>query len=573
MDNIAEYKKIQDEIKSEIAAIEAERINIYNRPGSGFEDEKLIVNVSYPYSDTWDYETYIRNINLDERRKKGIESGRDFEISAYTAIQKEIKAENGIFSPKFGQTLSDMEPFIDRYKCSCGKTKYAVHEGVTCPYCGTKVKFVGDDFGCFGWIILDHHYLIHPNLYKNIESLVGGPIILTNMLDYYREVDEDGHIVPQRPKDPESAKEGNKASNRRLKNIRRTERAVNRDEPFYGIGMLEFYLRFDEIMDYYLNNSSNKAAKKKIYDKIYEDRDKVFTQSIPVYTTHLRPYELSKDRTKFVFEGTNAIYNMMSKLRSSLNNSHKYKMSNHEKYVANLLWSLQREWNDLYSEIDKILSGKKGNVRLLSGGRTNFSGRSVIIQNPRLRADQVILPYPFLVTILEQQIINVLTKTYGIIFNDAYNRWFKSIDEPDKTIIQIIYGLINSKKEGLPVIINRNPSIQRGSLLQMFCIDMSFNYTMSIPLAVLSPLVADFDGDVLNIFYIVNEAFYRRCYQVLNPRNSMYISNNDGRVNKDLLPFKDTLINANTFRRLGIRHYTKEQLQAITEFKLKNGIK
>ena len=32
------------------------------------------------------------------------------------SIKKDLKAENGIYSPKFGQTLADANPFIDRYK-------------------------------------------------------------------------------------------------------------------------------------------------------------------------------------------------------------------------------------------------------------------------------------------------------------------------------------------------------------------------------------------------------------------------------------------------------------------------
>lgn len=53
----------------------------------------------------------------------------------------------------------------------------------------------------------------------------------------------------------------------------------------------------------------------------------------------------------------------------------------------------------------------------------------------------------------------------------------------------------------------------------------------------------------------------------------MYISNNDGRANPALLPYKDTLINANTFRRLGTRFYTKKQKEAIRIFKENNCIK
>ena len=144
-----------------------------------------------------------------------------------------------------------------------------------------------------------------------------------------------------------------------------------------------------------------------------------------------------------------------------------------------------------FGSIGKDCQIKK--LRLLAGGRCNFSGRSVIIQNPKLRADQVILPYPFLVTILQQQIINILVKTYNYSYNNARNVWAQSIDNPNKVVVQIIYGLIKARKEGLAVIINRNPSINRGSLLQMFCIDMSFNYTMALPLSVLELLAADFD--------------------------------------------------------------------------------
>lgn len=566
-----EVEKIRSEIESEIVAMEAERMLLYKNPASGLDPDKLIVNVSYPYSDVWDYDSSIVNLNLDDEMTKGVSSGKDFIVSPHLPITKELKAENGIFSPKYGQNLSDMDTLINKYRCNCGRTQYKVHLGITCPWCKSKVRPINDNFDTYGWLVIkdkDMH-VIHPNLYKNIEALVGGTDILINILDKKAEVDEDGHPIPDVPDKPESAKNGNKAHNRKLKNIRRRERGAN--EPFYGIGMTEFYNRFDEIMQWYYEKSSGKPQKKAHYDRIYEDRDKVFTHCIPVFTTHLRPYELT-DNVKFSFEGVNSNYNMMSRLTTDLNKCGDLRINRHPQYVDNLLWSLQRQWNDLYKEIDIILSGKKGNIRLLSGGRCNFSGRSVIIQNPKLRADQVILPYSFLVIVLEQQIKNILVKTYGVSYDDAHIRWSRAIDDPDKVIIQIIYGLIKSRPEGLPVIINRNPSIQRGSLLQMFCIDMSFDYTMSLPLSVLVPLAADFDGDVLNIFYIINEAFYQRCFQVLNPRNSMYIDNNDGFANRALLPFKDTLINSNTLRTLGTRFYTPEQLKAKEEFKKHNGI-
>lgn len=90
---------------------------------------------------------------------------------------------------------------------------------------------------------------------------------------------------------------------------------------------------------------------------------------------------------------------------------------------------------------------------------------------------------------------------------------------------------------------------------------------MSVPLQVLKLLAADFDGDVLNIFHIINKAFYERCYTVFNPRNAMYISRIDGKLNSDVIVQRDTLINANTLLYLGRHNYSKENLDKIEAIK------
>ena len=70
-------------------------------------------------------------------------------------------------------------------------------------------------------------------------------------------------------------------------------------------------------------------------------------------------------------------------------------------------------------------------------------------------------------------------------------------------------------------------------------------------------------GDILNVFLIINQAFYDRTFEVLNPKNSMYISNNDGYLNTQVIPSKDNLINANTLIRLSRKNYNKSQLEKI----------
>lgn len=97
----------------------------------------------------------------------------------------------------------------------------------------------------------------------------------------------------------------------------------------------------------------------------------------------------------------------------------------------------------------------------------------------------------------------------------------------------------------------------------MFCVGYTDTLTMSVPLQSLKSLCADFDGDVLNIMHILSKAFYERCYQIFNPRNAMYISRIDGKLNPNLLVQRDTVINANTFLHLGRSNYSAEQLEAI----------
>lgn len=95
----------------------------------------------------------------------------------------------------------------------------------------------------------------------------------------------------------------------------------------------------------------------------------------------------------------------------------------------------------------------------------------MIRQDPSLRIDQVGLPYKCLVITQKAQIENILHRMYNISFQEAYDKWYKAVSTPDPTIVKIIQMIIDNsgpidnttgKHMGLPVIINRNPSIAYG---------------------------------------------------------------------------------------------------------------
>lgn len=314
------------------------------------KDERITVNYSYPNDNRYDYFVRMERIDFDKERERDIMNGEGFIISApKTTIKKDIKDPNGIFSPKFGQSLGDMNPFMDRYSCACGHLKSRINNGRECPICHTLCKFVDDDFKIFGWITLVKEYpIIHPDIYKQLDALFGRSKYdrktrnkskgskLRNILDYAVGMDVNGHEI---------------------------EESISKaDEPFFGKGFLYFIDNFDEILEYYHRKYPKKED---IYQDIIKDRNIVFTHSIPVFTSHLRPMDISAG--SMYFEKCTAIYNMMSKLAYRVNRN-KTKVDRSVKVKSQELYNLQMKYMELYDEIVSILNGKRGQLRMLVGG-------------------------------------------------------------------------------------------------------------------------------------------------------------------------------------------------------------
>ena len=424
------------------------------------------VNMRYSQSDLFDYETRLERLRLDDERRKDIYNGNGFVVTSKKAIKDDVKDPNGIFSTRYGPGLQDVNAFGNRYRCKCGATTQRLYHGLPCPICGEKVEFRDDNFDMFGYICLkDPYYIIHPNLFNSLAFFIGEKDFM-NIITPVDRKDEDGHEIEIEPP---------------------------KNEPFFGIGMIKFHERFDEIIEYYHNKRPNKND---YYDNIMIDRDKVFTQSIPVFTIHLRPYRI--EGGVFHYEGTNAIYNIMARIASVINDD-RTKMNSKSKPKNQLLFELQMKFKELYDELVKILSGKKGTIRATFGGRYNFTARSVIVPGGELRIDEVALSYPCLCGLLEQQIINILHRSYFMRYNEAYKLLHQSMHKENPMIRDIIEGIIKSSDRGIPLLINRNPTISYGGILCVYCVKISEGYTMAISLPILEGLAADFDRIAVHI--------------------------------------------------------------------------
>lgn len=406
--------------------------------------------------------TRLEFIDLDKAKNEGILSGRDFIIDAPQGLKKDTRADRSIYSHIYGEDVFDKDAFIDRYRCKCGHVRGTLYNNYVCPICHTKCTYRDNDFNIFGWIVLKHHQLIHPSLFNIMRTLIGTKV-LDDIMKWNSKTDKDGFTK---------------------------SKATEKSSEFAGIGTIAMIRRIDEIIDYFGNKVKSKPKKYEAYLLLKENRDKLLTSSIPVYTLFLRRATVQGD--SFSFKGDNALYNSMAKHMEILNNANKDFISSQYKLQERSLYRMQTRFNKLCDSIITAMSGKKGIVRSLIGGRYNYSGRAVIAPDPTLRVDEIKLPYAMLVVLNEQIIVNILMRTFSMEYAQAYKKWWTSQLTLDPDVYKILKNIIKSKPRGDAYLVGRNPSINFGSMLHMYCIDIVVdNFTMKVPLQVLKSLAAD----------------------------------------------------------------------------------
>lgn len=498
---------------------------------------KVNITVNYLNDPNYYYTTEMVRLNLDETREEDIRNGIGFIITQTQKITKDIKNQDGIFSSRFGSnSMSDSDAFTDKYRCACGHLRGKINAGMECPNCKTIVRFLDDNISTVGFLVTkQNQWIINPALYAALASFIGSHK-LDNIIKARVPVNEDGIEMPI---------------------------AVDPNDPYAGIGMVEFHNRFEEVMEYYHAKNLNNPNKEMAYFDIIDAHSKgqVWCHTIPVYTSLLRPISLENGSLKY--EECNDEFRILAELVKRIRKDN-LGINRKTKELTSLLYDIQVNYNKLYEKLLNILARKKGDYRSAIGGRYCYSARSVIIQDTKLRCDEIILPFAMLLELLQQVIINILVRSYHCSYAVAYSKWHMAqITSHDKIIYNIINGLIKDRERGLPVLINRNPSIQKGSLLFTYAVGISDDYTMSLNTQILPHLGADFDGDTLNSLYLYNESFINVAKTVLSPRY-MYISNNDGLCNKDSFPARDIIINANAMKSIH-RRYSAEQLERIRQ--------
>lgn len=464
----------------------------------------------------------LRIRDWEKMFKVSMKKGRGFIITDRHGTEGKERTEHGIYSPLYGTTWGDENAFAEKITCKCRSTIGKENEGEICEACNTVVKFRDNDLKITGWFELEDEYLIHPNMFKIIESLVG-PTLLANMLQFEKSSDIKGKY--EEPDFEEIAE----------------SKALDKYE---NIGMVNFRKHFDEIMAFFVKK---KKMKRPEYEFIMEHRDKIFVKHIPVYSALLRPTLVANGALNY--HDINSKYESLGNKVWRINNE----KLRHKDYLQTL-FGAQKYLMAVYEMTKDSISQKDGDIRgKIMGGRWNYTGRCVIIPLSGTKIDEISLPYRTFMEIYKPEIINLLMKFNGITIYKALEKWNEALLEFNPKVYQIMLYLIEHTKSGLYVFINRNPTIAYGSKLAMRVTHVNTslsNYCMGIPINVLGPLRGDFDGDVLNIFGIKGNKNIQKANSVFNPRTNMHISRTDGKFNMMMALVKDQMIALHQFNAL-----------------------
>lgn len=459
-------------------------------------------------------------LNWDDECKMDFYLGRGFEITQTAIYNRDQKSKYGIQSPIFCSDWADENAFEERYSCKCGNMRGKVFEGETCTDCKTTIEYRDVDLSITGWMIMKDHYIIQPIFYKKLVSIIGKEVF-PEIIGYDKKVSRDGQLVSRDNKNQ-----------------------------FAGIGLTEFKDRFDEIMGFYQKKFKKHPRKTGMINEILEERDKVFAKSIPVYSSVLRP--LSFRGESFFFSKIDRKYNSIFSSIRLLNDNQRFEArrsklnkKGERLEIPNVLSSLQEKLITLWDLIFEQIDQKDGHVKSdILGGMINFSSRCVIVPDPYLRADDVRLPYMAFLELYKYEIISCLVKISDVTENNAYEQWFRARIKFNPKIYEVMKFII--KKYKPKVIINRNPTINYGSLLCMNVVginkDFEADYTMSLPIRILPPANADFDGDILNVISLKTKKLAKSYDKRFNPAKNMYVSRNDALFNSEMNLFKDQLV-------------------------------
>ena len=288
----------------------------------------------------------MSRLNWDACFYSDLLNGNGFIISEPAEVSLDGTKQKSLYgpqSPLYGTTYEDDQAFIERYRCQCGEFKGRQFEGEKCPICGKVVEFKDSDINVTGWISLGNNRIISPYYFNLLQGAIGKSAFPDIISGKYK-IDTNGRRLRPREEDLE----GKPSS------------------PYVGIGVDEFYDKYEEIIEYFMNLKKNKT---RTFELLLKQKRCVFISHIPIPSTLLRPQSITSDT--FYFNSIDKLINTSVRLSDHLKNC----IDVEKDYI---LQRLQVKVNEMWNIYFNELNGKEGLIRgeLLGGSLNNWVSKN-----------------------------------------------------------------------------------------------------------------------------------------------------------------------------------------------------
>ena len=367
----------------------------------------------------------LSRLNWDSCFYSDLLNGNGFIISEPAEVSLDGSKRKSLYgpqSPLYGTTYEDDQSFIERYRCKCGAFKSRLFEGEVCPICNTKVEFKDSDINVTGWITLGNYKIINPYYYNLLQNAIGKTVFPDIISGKYKIT----------------------VNGRRLK-LKEEDIEGKPSSPFVGIGVEDFYKRYEEIIKYFMGIKKNKT---RTFELLLKQKRCVFTSHIPIVSTLLRPQSVTNDT--FYFSSVDKIVNTTFSLANFLINS----IDVERPYI---LQRLQVKVNEMWNIYFEEINGKDGLIRgELLGGSLNYTSRNVIVPSPDLRDNEIDVSYHTFLEVFKYKIIYYIMKLDDLPLSKAHEIW-KRASTFDPKVYDVMMLII--EKEHVKMLINRNPTL------------------------------------------------------------------------------------------------------------------
>ena len=383
-------------------------------------------------------------------------------------------------------TLYEEESLTSSPTCQCRYLRTGKHHKDICPRCNTSCEYeLERDIENDLWVRAPEGIpgLIEPSFYVMLqEFMTKGPY---NLLQYL--------INPT------------------MKNDGRSAWFDAADRAGIQRGLVNFIQNFDSIMEdvYRIVRSERRKQIPIIREFIEVHRHLLFPAFLIVPNRMafvIENNEYNKWADKTIETGVNAILTIVS--ADAKSNGKEKTIARKESLVATAMLEYAEFWTNFYS---KVAGKKHGYFRQeVFGQRSHFTFRGVITSiTGRHKYDDCELPWKMGVQLLKEHIISKLMrgsttreamspKDSESLVNYAVNNYVGLIDVIMKELIAE-----HPSGRGLPVVLQRNPSLKRGSAQQLWLprIKTDINdFTIGLSVLILAAFNADFDGELVAVY-------------------------------------------------------------------------